>query len=187
MDITGRKVILRAADMQDRAMLQDLIQDPEVMKVTGGYGGTASRLQWRSRVRPFLAPDTPGSLRRVIADREIPETGLGIIMLTRMDSGQGTAEIYIKLAGPFRGRGYGRDTINTIIAYAFRELGLKQICSRVLEYNTASQRLFEACGFQQEKIHKGGTDGDGRCRTVYSYVITKQDFEKKEKSICRQF
>ncbi len=159
--------------MQDRMMLQDLVQDPDIVKVTGGYGSAVPRMRWRGGFRPFLAPDTPGILRRVIADRETPEKGLGIVMLTHMDSGNGMAEIYIKLAASARGRGYGRDAVDALVSHAFQELGLYQIHSSVLEHNTASRKLFEACGFWQENAHKGSVDGDGQCRTVCSYVIKK--------------
>lgn len=159
--------------MQDRMMLQDLVQDPDIVKVTGGYGSAAPRARWRGGFRPFLAPDTPGILRRVIADRETPEKGLGIVMLTHMDSGDGTAEVYIKLSGSARGRGYGRDAVDALVSHAFQEMGLNQIRSSVLEHNTASRKLFEACGFWQENEHKGGADRDGQCRMVCSYVIKK--------------
>lgn len=159
--------------MQDRMMLQDLVQDPDIVKVTGGYGGTVPMTRWRGGFRPFLAPDTPGNLRRVIADREASEKGLGIVMLTHMDSGNGMAEIYIKLAASARGRGYGRDAVDALVSRAFQELGLNQIRSSVLEHNTTSQKLFEACGFWQENAHKGSADRDGQCRMVCSYVIKK--------------
>ena len=38
-NITGSKVILRAAGMQDQGMLLGLTWDPEIVKVTKGYRG----------------------------------------------------------------------------------------------------------------------------------------------------
>lgn len=168
MNITGNKVLLRAVEAQDQAMLQSLIHDPEIVKITKGYPGS---VPFRQQMNRYGYPSEPsGGLRRIIADREHPEAGLGIITLSHMDSGKRTAQIYIKLAGFARGRGYGQDAVDTLVTYVFRELGLHEISSSILEHNTVSRRLFEACGFQLKDTHKGRADRDGRCRNVCVYV-----------------
>ena len=40
--LTGKKVILRAAERQDQGMLLGLIRDPRIVKVTKGYQYAAS-------------------------------------------------------------------------------------------------------------------------------------------------
>lgn len=169
MNIKGNSVILREMEAKDQVMLESLIHDPEIVKITGGYLRPAfCRMQVSGCCRPSYPT---GGLRRVIADQEHPETGLGIIMLSHMDPEKKTAEIYIKLAGSARGRGYGRDAVDTLVSYAFRELGLHEICSSILEHNTASRRLFEACGFQLKSMHGSRADREGHCRNVYLYCI----------------
>ena len=110
-------------------------------------------------------------MRRVIADKERPENGLGIIILSDMDLENGAAEIYIKLAGIFRGKGYGQDAVNALVAYAFDRLGLSRIYSDILEYNTMSRRLFEKCGFRQEGFRRGRGFKKGSYRNVCVYSI----------------
>lgn len=172
-DITGGKVILRTAKMQDREMLLNLIRDPEIMKVTKGYQNPVTG---RYLVGRFGSPEAPaGSVRRIIADQGDPESGLGIIMLSDLNKENRTAKMQIKLLRSARGRGYGRDAVDALVSYAFRELGLDCICSSILEDNTASRRLFEACGFQQEGIHESRADRNGHCRKICSYV--KRDAE----------
>lgn len=177
-DIAGKRVILRAAYGQDWGVLLTLSGDPGIGKVTKGYQRSAvsAYRMGASCFRPVPAD----SFRRIIADQEDPDTGLGVIMLSDMDAENGTAQIYIKLLEPARGRGYGQDAVDALVTYAFRELGLKCICSSILEDNTASRKLFEACGFRLEGIHEGRADRKGRCRKVCTYV---RNYNLKENTI----
>lgn len=169
MDIIGSKVILRTMEEQDREMVMNLIGDPQIVKVTGGYIDSVScdhQMNWFCSL-----PDSAWEVRRVIADKERPENGLGIIILSDMDLENGAAEIYIKLAGIFRGKGYGQDAVNALVAYAFDRLGLSRIYSDILEYNTMSRRLFEKCGFRQEGFRRGRGFKKGSYRNVCVYSI----------------
>ncbi len=171
MDISGDKVILRAAGEQDRRMFTSLIQDSEIIKVTGGYAGPASleqQMDWLCS-----PPDSARELRRVIAEKEHPEHALGIITLSHMDPGKGSAEIYIKLESSVRRKGYGQDAVSVLVSYGFCRLQLSCIYSRILEDNLPSRRLFEACGFRLEDRYKGREYEDGRRQTICFYSIGK--------------
>ena len=169
MKIAGDKVILRAVEEQDREMLPKLIQSQEMPKLAGGYGGSVSyehQLNWlRSE------SDSSGNIRSIIAEKENPSVGLGIIILSNVDLKNGEAEIFVKLMKSVRGKGYGEDAVRAIISYATQELGLRHIYSNILECNTASLRLFEKCGFWQEGTHKSKIHKDGHDRNVCSYGI----------------
>lgn len=172
MELTGNKVILRTMEEQDQKMLFGLIRHQEVTRVTGGYSSPSSYeppIQW-----PCSWEDSADSLRSIIADKENPKAGLGIILLSHVDPQNGIAELSIKLDKSVRGRGYGQDAVNALVSYGFAELGLNSICSHILESNTASRRLFEKCGFRQEGIQKGRTGQKGQGRSVCVYVIKKE-------------
>lgn len=166
--MTDSRVILREAGGQDMGMLLSLGQDPGIGKVTKGYQKPAFGA--RRRYSACFLPVPSGCIRRVVADREHPDEGLGIVMLTDMDSENKTAQIYIKLLPSARGKGYGRDAVNAMVSYAFQELALNGISSGVLEDNTASRRLFEACGFRLEETKERRTDQSGHGRKVCTYV-----------------
>ena len=122
MEIRGNKVILRTMEEQDQEMLLGLIQDQEITRVTGGYSSPSSyepQIQW-----PCSWEDSADSLRSIIADKENPEIGLGIILLSHVDPQNGIAELSIKLGKSVRGMGYGQDAVNILVSYGFRELGL---------------------------------------------------------------
>lgn len=167
MEITGEQVILRSMEEQDEEMLKDLIEDPKIARVTGGYSGPVS---YDHQINWFHCAAFSGSgLHRIIADKDNPRTGVGIIILSDTGREEKKAEIYIKVARAFRRKGYGRDAVAALVSYGFRELGLNYIYANILEYNTASRRLFETCGFKPEEIHKSRADKDGHGRRVYVY------------------
>ena len=99
---------------------------------------------------------------RCIIERDKEGIGLGTVVLSDIDQKNGTAQIHIKLGVEnCRGKGFGTEAVNTITEYAFSEMRLNCIYAEVLEYNTASQKLFEKCGFQRdgllrERVFKGG-------------------------------
>lgn len=169
MKIAGDKVILRAIEEQDRELLFNLIRTSESGTAAGGYPVPKSyghQMNWfRS------AKDCTDGLRCIIADRERPEAGLGIILLSNMDFHNGEAEVYIKLMKSARGKGYGEDAINALVSYGFLELRLKHIYSNVLERNLASQKLFEKCGFKMEGVHRSKAHKDGHYENVCVYGI----------------
>lgn len=168
MKIEGNKVILREMGEQDQEMLLNLIQDPEIEKMTGGY---SSPVSYEHQINWFRSQsDSAGSVRCIVADKEKPETGLGILILSNVNEINGTAELYIKLLRQARGMGYGADSVNTLVCYAFRERKLSCICSKILEDNIASRRMFEKCGFKQMGICKSKIK-DGCCRNVCSFEI----------------
>ena len=176
MEIRGNKVILRTMEEQDQEMLLGLIQDQEITRVTGGYSSPSSyepQIQW-----PCSWEDSADSLRSIIADKENPEIGLGIILLSHVDPQNGIAELSIKLGKSVRGMGYGQDAVNILVSYGFRELGLNSICSHILESNTASRRLFEKCGFTLAEDGKGEAGKYGGDRNVWYYGIKADLYEK---------
>jgi RimJ/RimL family protein N-acetyltransferase len=182
MKIVGNRVILRTIEEQDQEMLLSLIKDPEIAKVTGGYSGPISYGHQMNWFRSL--PDFPGDLRGIIADKKHPEIGLGIILLSHGNSQKGASEIYIKLRKSVRGKGYGQDAINVLVSYAFCELQLNCIYSNILEYNMASRRLFEKCGFQLEKMDKSRFEQDGNYAKVCSYKIVSSTWSDRMRKIC---
>lgn len=152
MNIAGKKVVLRTVEEQDRELLMTLIHDPEITKITGGYPHISSydhQIRWFCSLSNFAE-----GLGTIIADREHPRIGLGVLILSFKDSEKGAAEIYIKLARTARRKGYGQDAVNTLVSYGFSQLGLTCIYANILEDNLGSRGLFESCGFRQENIHK---------------------------------
>ena len=115
-------------------------------------------------------------LRCMIADRAQEKVGLGTVILTDIDQKNGCAQVHIKLGTEnCRGKGYGTDALNTIVAYAFQEMRLNCIYADVLEYNEASQKLFKKCGFQKDGVLRGRVYKGGTYVNVVTFSRLKED------------
>jgi RimJ/RimL family protein N-acetyltransferase len=150
MNIIGEKVMLRAIEDKDADVLRDMINDPEMEFLLGGWSFPVSvrqQLAWQSG----LGGDTR-TLRCVIETIE-GKDAIGTVVLSDIDAKNGNAEIHIKIRdGASRGQGFGSDAIRALIRYAFDELRLECVFARVSEHNEVSLRLFTKCGFVREGI-----------------------------------
>ncbi len=170
MEIVGNQVILRTMNDQDKDLLLALSQDLAGTKVTGAY--TVPRSPMRPLRVFYSLQNSDSHLPCIIADKKNPQTGWGIIILSHMDFDRKTAEIYIKLITSSRGKGYAQDAINTLVVYAFQELGLKHLYANIQEHNIISQKLCENCGFKRECLQQSRSDSYGNHRNIYVYGIT---------------
>lgn len=152
MNIIGEKIYLRAVEITDKEVLLNIINDSETEHSLGGWSFPISSLNQEDWIKA-QKPDTQ-NLRCMINDKIDYET-MGTVILSDIDYKNGNAEIHIKLLKNGRGKGYGADTISTLVNYAFNELRLNCIFAHVNSYNIPSRKLFEKCGFIMEGNLRG--------------------------------
>jgi [ribosomal protein S5]-alanine N-acetyltransferase len=63
-----------------------------------------------------------------------------------------SAEIGYFIGEPFWNKGIATTAVNLITQYGFENLDIVRIHTGIFEYNTASQRVLEKCGFIKEGI-----------------------------------
>ena len=54
----------------------------------------------------------------------------------------------------YRGRGYGRDAIQTLCAFGLNEMNLRKIKATVFDFNRAARACYARCGFLEEGVLK---------------------------------
>jgi RimJ/RimL family protein N-acetyltransferase len=77
-----------------------------------------------------------------------------ISLLPGTDVYRKSAEIGYFIGEPFWNKGITTIAVSLIIDYAFSTLGIARIHTGIFEYNLASQRVLEKCGFEKEGIFK---------------------------------
>ena len=173
MNIYGKKIVLRALEPSDCALLLEMINDPETEKMLGGSSfpvSEAAQAKWIA--------DQQGKndvLRCIAADQADPAKGVGTVILSDIDRKNGVAQVHIKLAADCRGKGYGTDALKTVVDYAFRQMRLHCVYAHVLDYNDASQKLFEKCGFRKEGRLRARAYKDGAYVDAISYSVVNHD------------
>jgi [ribosomal protein S5]-alanine N-acetyltransferase len=83
------------------------------------------------------------------------------------------AEIGYWLAKPFWGQGIISAVVKTACAFAFAEWQLTKITAHVFSFNTASARVLEKCGFEQEGFLKKHFRKEGQYVDAWLYSLIR--------------
>lgn len=73
-----------------------------------------------------------------------------------------SAEIGYFLGEPYWNKGIMTKAVNLICEYGFKELDIVRIFTGVFEYNIASRKVLEKCGFEREAIFKKAVVKNGK-------------------------
>jgi [ribosomal protein S5]-alanine N-acetyltransferase len=171
--LTGARVILRAPLPSD---VNARIQAGEDADLIRGYGG-----EWRAR-KEFPEKDAEQWYRRalsrpiawiiVAADEPI---GNCYLELDRVKDRCSRFSIGIWLPTA-RGRGYGTETTEIVLAHAFSTLDLHRVELRVLERNLVAVSCYERCGFVVEGKERETAILDGEWQNDLIMSILKQEW-----------
>ena len=65
-----------------------------------------------------------------------------------VNEARGEAELGIMIGNrDYWDKGYGADTVTTLVSYIFRQTNLKRIYLKTLDWNGRAQKCFKKCGF----------------------------------------
>lgn len=148
MNICGKKILLRAIEENDLPTLHKWANDPEIWYMLGNWHFPSSM----DFMKDWFAALKDDHLNQKFAI-EAPDLGLiGTANLVEIDWKNNHAFHGMMLGDKeIRGKGYGIDTIMTIMRYAFEELHLERLDSSMIEYNTVSLEIYcNKCGWKEE-------------------------------------
>lgn len=81
-----------------------------------------------------------------------------------------SAEIGYFLGEPYWNRGIATKAVDLLTDYCFCQLGFVRVWAGVFEYNVASQRVLEKCGFKREAILKLAVSKQGKLWNEIRYA-----------------
>lgn len=175
MNIVGKRVILRAPEVSDMALLHGWSNDPEIWKMLGGWHfpfSSRSTLDW-------INSRKDGNLTDHVFCIETEKDGLiGTANLVNIDWKNRNA-FHGMMIGKrdLRGKGYALDALMTIMRYAFLELGLHRLDSDIIEYNHRSIHFYtRKGGWAQEGVRKNWFYRDGRYHDKVLVGIERGDY-----------
>lgn len=156
--IVGKLVILRPILPTDYPLLAHWGSDSEIQDLTDGAlpENEEECFLWHQHFQK----DRYGKVWAVVdaGTREM----IGDIELSQIAWRSGEAELRICIGEKDHwGRGYGSDAVNTLLAHAFRELGLRRVYLRVYTSNGRAIRSYEKCGFRRTGVLRRSGDRPG--------------------------
>lgn len=103
---------------------------------------------------------------------------IGTMGLNKINWPQGTAVTGAVIGNKaYWGKGFGTDAKMTLLNYAFNTLGLRKICSAVIDYNKRSLQYSQHCGYQVEGRLKKQVFKNGEYRDEILLGLFKEYWE----------
>ena len=97
----------------------------------------------------------------------------GVIgLVAQQDVYKKTAEIGYWIGEPFWNKGIATEAVKLITDYGLKELGLVRIHTGIFEYNTASMKVLEKCGYKRDGIFEKAVIKNGQIWDEYRFSIT---------------
>ena len=172
--IVGRNVSLRAVELEDDKLLQQLMNDPQVSDYVVGWGFPVSLSSQKKWIQDS---SNSSSYRLVILDNDTQEE-IGVTGLWDIDWHNQSATSAIKLLPKKFKKGLGSEAISLSMAWAFYNVGLRRLDATILDFNGPSMGAYvKKCGWRVEGCHKEAVFKKGRWHDLYSIAILKSEFD----------
>lgn len=84
-----------------------------------------------------------------------------------------SAEIGYFLGEPYWNKGIMTKAVKLIVEYGFKHLDIVRIYTGIFDYNHASQKVLEKCGFTKEAVFKKAIYKNGKICDEIRYAIVK--------------
>lgn len=144
--ITGSKVRLRHKKLTDVRNDYRWQSDPELSRLDAAPLLTSSfpvyLLDYADSVH------RPGPNRYPLAVETLDGKHIGNCTCYDIDDERGEAQLGIMIGErDYRDKGYGTDTVKTLVDHVFRNTGLNRIYLKTLDWNFRAQKCFQNCGF----------------------------------------
>jgi len=166
--IFGEKSCLRRPEKEDYSLIWYWFNDPELQRLTVHYPLSPNFDELEIHYnKTILDPSTEYFIIHSFDNKAI-----GTVDLYNIDFRNRRSSLGIMIGDcEYRGMGYGQDALNTIIKFAFNELGIVRIETKVVEYNKRAIKTLENCGFLQEGCLKKRILWDGIFHDQYLMAI----------------
>lgn len=158
--LTGPTVLLRAREVSDVAVLQELLYEDVPTRVR------ADNRPWRPMARDAVgSPYAVTEAADDVATFSVVETGTGLLageaLLWAIDAHNRCAHVGMALLLQFRRRGLSHEVLDILSDYAFAKLDLHRLQIETLVDNRAMIATATRAGFLREGTRRGAVWVDG--------------------------
>lgn len=178
--ITGAKIELHAIEPEHILAMNEWINDPALNRFLNRHipQSVSSTKEWVDSL-----PADPNN--HVFAVLTKKGSLIGTVGLHEIDWKNRHAKLGIVIGNAkYHGRGYGEDTVNTLLRFAFHELNLHRITLEVFAFNKRGAACYEKCGFRNEGVLRDAIYRDGKFHDSIFMGVLRKEFDKLEKEKC---
>lgn len=171
----GKLVRLRPVELDDQKFLTELNSDPSVRSNVVGWSFPQSE-HWQTE---WFRTSKPTDSHRWIVDVG-DESPIGMTGLWDVDWHNRHAKTALKIGGPRnqRGKGFGRDAIKAVMAFAFYDVGLQRLHTTILEDNIPSLRAYQThCNWKIEGVARSHVWRHGDFKNLLHLGVLREEFD----------
>lgn len=170
------QLILRRISSADRDVLFSIFSDPKVMQYYNIFPitelGQADELI--QKLENYFSSEK--GIRWAIV-LKANQSLIGTIGIFDRNENPYNAEIGFEISRNFWGKGLTAEAIRPVIQFGFNSLGLERIEARVVNGNSASQRVLEKCSFGYEGLQRKKEYWKNELQDLHFYSIFKNDIQ----------
>lgn len=164
--LKGEHIYLRALEMEDLDFIHAIENDEELWDLSQTITPYSRFILEQYLEQSHRDIFEVKQLRLVICSYS--EESIGMIDLFDFDFKNRRAGVGILVKEKFqRKKGYGKEALGLLMAYAKCNLNLHQLYCNINEENDASLKLFESQGFEVVGLKKDWTISDGKFKNEY--------------------
>ncbi|GAA4919247.1 GNAT family protein [Streptomyces coeruleoprunus] len=171
--LTGDKVLLRPFTEADTTTMAAILDDPEVVRLTGSGERSFSYEQLRSWYDS--RSEQADRLDLGLVDRASGRL-VGELVLYEWDELNRSCVFRVLIGPGGRDRGLGTEAIRLLLAYAFERLGLHRVSLGVLAFNPRAQRVYERVGFVREGVEREAVLHEGEWIDSVSMAVLAREW-----------
>lgn len=175
--IEGNKVILRPFQTEDIPYIEECLQDPEVIKLTGSDSDFDEEvfLHWyqtrneqNDRLDLAIVDQSKGIL-------------VGEVVANLYDEESNSMNFRILIGPRGRNRGLGTETTVLFVDHLFENTSLSQLTLSVFEFNPRARHVYENVGFAIKSIDKNELEYKGEWIDSINMCLTRSIWLEKKK------
>lgn len=173
----GEKICLRPFDDIDMPYLLKWYNDYELNRLAGWSNGKISASKLKYNMSRSFGSDPMNLMIDNLEGKPI-----GTIQLYEIDEQDKSCKLGIRIGDKaYWSKGYGTDSVKTLVEYAFMKMGLYRVALRVYEFNERAARCYDKCGFKYEGRTRKSAYIDGAYYDEILMGILKSDFLERNK------
>ncbi|MET9846640.1 GNAT family protein [Streptomyces ossamyceticus] len=156
--LTGERAVLRPFTVDDAPVMARILDDPEVLRLTGSQDGAYDM----ERLRTWYGSrnEQTDRLDLGIVDRASGEL-VGEAVLNDWDEPNRACGLRILIGPAGRNRGLGTEALRLTVGHAFERLAMHRVSLYVFTHNPRARRAYEKVGFVAEGVERQTLWQDG--------------------------
>lgn len=169
--LRGSRILLRPVEKRDINIFYDIWSNEDVRRLDGSFVLPPSKEYIVENFNKLL--NLEKKYLSIINEKGVL---VGYITFVEVSDCCNVYSLGITIGKNFWSRGYGEESIRTLLKYLFMSKGAERVELEVLQFNERAIKCYRKCGFVQEGIKRNRKFSDGKYVNLIIMGILKEEY-----------